>query len=700
MIFLLWEPGSLALALGPSDVPIEPLNDAIMATPSEVANMADWSVAAFASGESIRPPAEGARQSSKQDSPLLLTPAAGPFSFVFGGKPSCELLKNWKRTACAKDLPDSVRHQVGWTDSNSGLRVAAEVVVYKRYPAVDWVLRFENTGKQDTPILEQIEALDVTLGTGRLEQPGILHHLAGDDCSERSFLPLTSQLHAGGNIRLAPNGGRSSNGTFPFFNFAYENRGLFTAIGWTGQWAASYQRDVAGPTRLRAGMERTHLRLHPGEAIRTPRILLMAWQGDLLAAHNRFRRLMLYHYTPKEQSRPLAVPIFWQGYDRYNGHPTWPTEAGQCQAAEIAAKTGCDFLWLDAAWFPGNFPNGVGNWTCKPKEFPLGLKPVSDACHRLGLKFIVWFEPERVAAGTKIAQEHPEFVFGGANGGLFKLNDSVARRWLTDLLVERIGEFGMDWYRNDFNIDPLPFWRQNDATDRQGMTEIRYVEGHYAMWDEMIARHPRLFIDNCASGGRRIDLETIQRSIALWRSDTACGSGRGDWHQAQAFGMNYYLPLHQICAWTPDSYEMRSTSGAGAIVQFAYLDGQFSIETARQAVAEVKENQKYFYGDFYPLSECSTDPTQFLAYQVHRADLRAGLVLAFRRAKCNVSAIRVALGGIEPEAECRVELFDEQRKKTSKTMSGRTLATDLALIIPQRGASLLVRYRETGRHRK
>ena len=174
-------------------------------------------------------------------------------------------------------------------------------------------------------------------------------------------------------------------------------------------------------------MERTHLRLHPGEAIRSPRILLLAWQGDLLAAHNRFRRLMLYHYVPKEQSRPLAMPIFWQCYDRYHGHPTWPSEAGQCQAAQVAAKTGCDFLWLDAAWFPGDFPNGVGNWTCKPKEFPRGLKPVSDECHRLGLKFIVWFEPERVAAGTQIAREHPEFVFGGANGGLFKLNNPVAR---------------------------------------------------------------------------------------------------------------------------------------------------------------------------------------------------------------------------------------------------------------------------------
>jgi alpha-galactosidase len=693
-ILLLGPIGSLAFALELSDVPIAPPTDAIMATPDETANVADWAATVFTGKELRQTAFQGKQTSGGRDSSSLLRPAGPPFSFVLGGRQSSELLKSWKRTTEARDLLDEARYHTVWTDSNTGLRVAVEVVVYKRYAAIDWVLRFENAGKLDTPIIENIQALDIPLATRQPEQPGTLYHLAGDDCSERSFMPITSQLPSGDKIHLAPNGGRSSNGTFPFFNLAYQKQGLFTAIGWTGQWAADYERDASGQIHLHAGMERTHLRLHPGETIRSPRILLMAWQGDLLASHNRFRRLMLYHYVPKQLSRPLAMPVFWQCYDRYNGHPIWPSEAGQRHAADCAAKAGCDFLWLDAAWFPGNFPNGVGNWSCKPKEFPNGLKPVSDACHRLGLKFIVWFEPERVAAGTQIAQEHPEFVFGGANGGLFKLNDPAARRWLTDLLAKRINEFGMDWYRNDFNIDPLAFWRQNDPPDRQGMTEIRYVEGHYAMWDELMVRHPGLLIDNCASGGRRIDLETIQRSVALWRSDTACGPGRSDWHQAQAFGMNYYLPLHEICAWTPDAYEMRSTAGAGAIVQFAFLDAGFSIEAARQAIGEAKENQKYFYGDFFPLSKCSTDPNQFLAYQVHRADLRAGLVLAFRRAKCESSEIKVGLGGIDPASDYEVAFIDEKRQKTTKTMSGRELTTDMPLVIPQRGASLLVRYCE------
>lgn len=38
--------------------------------------------------------------------------------------------------------------------------------------------------------------------------------------------------------------------------------------GWTGQWAATFERTAAGLTHLRAGMEKTHLVLHPGERIR------------------------------------------------------------------------------------------------------------------------------------------------------------------------------------------------------------------------------------------------------------------------------------------------------------------------------------------------------------------------------------------------------------------------------------------------
>ncbi|MCA9446988.1 MAG: NPCBM/NEW2 domain-containing protein, partial [Candidatus Omnitrophica bacterium] len=374
----------------------------------------------------------------EKQSTFLIDTTAIPISFTYGGISSSELLKKWNRTTESKDSGDRIIRTSRWDDPETGLRLEVVASSFKRYPAVEWIAYFENRGQQDSPILENIQALDVTLRTGNTKRAAILHQIAGDDCSERSYSPIETKFEAGNSIEFVPVAGRSSNGTFPFFNFEYRDQGLIAAIGWSGQWAASLDRPQSGLTRLAAGMEQTHLLLHPGERIRTPRILLMTWKGNRVQSHNRFRRLMLFHYAPKEDGHPVRLPIVSQCFDRYSWtKPEWATEAGQINAARFAHDIGCDTHWLDAAWFKDGFPHGVGNWEAEPKRFPKGLKPVSDACHRMGLKFVLWFEPERVAAGSMIATEHPDFVFGGEKGGLFKLNDPEARRWLTELLSKR-----------------------------------------------------------------------------------------------------------------------------------------------------------------------------------------------------------------------------------------------------------------------
>ena len=708
----MWCAGSIAWASDATDAPREPLDDAIMAAPSEAGNVADWTKASFlvVGGKGTVPsfvaPTPGVVPDHKNGTvPFRAPGAAGsvlasapPFSFRYGGVESAELLKTWSRKTVSTDAADRVRHHVTWSDPKSGLQVTAVVSNFKRYPAADWVLYFENQGRHDTPILENIQALDVVLQTSAAKEAVILHQLTGDQCNEHSFLPIATILEAGKSFCMAPQGGRPSNtSAFPFFNLQYGSRGMIVAIGWSGQWAARLQRSAAGPTRLQAGMEKTHLVLHPGERIRSPRILLMPWSGDRIAAHQRFRRLLMFHYAPKLAGRPLQLPFAAQCFDRYSwSRPNWSTEAGQIAAAKVSHDVGCTYHWLDAAWFPFGFPNGVGSWFCDAKKFPRGLKPVSDACHRDGLKFILWFEPERVAKGSQIAKEHPEFVFGGEEGGLFNLGDPAARRWLTDLLSQRITEFGLDVYRNDFNIDPLDFWRRHDAADRQGMTEIRYVEGQYAMWDELIARHPGLWIDNCASGGRRIDLETCMRSVPLWRSDTSCSPGHPLWNQTQTQGLALYIPLFTACCWSPDGYDMRSAATGGLICQFDYLSEKFPMEQAKAALAEVKENQKYWYGDFYPLTDASLSSDVWAAYQFHRADLHAGIVLAFRRGDSRYTGLSVKPGEINPAANYAVEFLDDARHRVERTIPGHEIADGLELRLPRKHASLLLRYRELG----
>ena len=250
------------------------------------------------------------------------------------------------------------------------------------------------------------------------------------------------------------------------------------AIGWTGQWALSVQRPAGGELVLQAGQQQTRFKLLPGESVRTPRILLVSWRGDdRLRGHNLLRRLLLAHYVPRIDGRvvmPLLTQNTWEVFKA--GNET--TEQNQLEAIARMPAMGLEGYWLDAGWFEGGWPGGAGSWVPRKDHFPRGLRPLGDAAHKSGLKFVLWFEPERVADGSRIAREHPLWLLsrkgGGQNlecaGRLFNLGDPAARRWMTDQLSKCIADWGVDVYRQDRNFYPFHFWRDKDSPDRQGIT--------------------------------------------------------------------------------------------------------------------------------------------------------------------------------------------------------------------------------------
>ena len=134
--------------------------------------------------------------------------AAIPFSFRLGGQPSASFLPEWRQAATTNETSTRTVREVVWTDPKTALRVNAAVVAFKRYPAAEWVLSFENLGDRDTPPIEEVQALDVQLRTSCAEEPVRLHHLIGDVCSERSFLPQETEVEQGKPVTLAPKGGR------------------------------------------------------------------------------------------------------------------------------------------------------------------------------------------------------------------------------------------------------------------------------------------------------------------------------------------------------------------------------------------------------------------------------------------------------------------------------------------------------------
>ena len=630
-----------------------------------------------------------------------------PFSFQYGGVHSSELLPHWTFSEKSQKLADRTQAEYRWLDPKTGLAVTAVVETFDQYPAVDWLLYFENTGDKETPLLENVAAADVDVGFRALERqnPVRIHTLTGDNCDKYSWLTAAHDISPNGSRTFHPRNGRSSNGAFPFWNLQVgdddsASSGIFIGLGWSGQWKAAFQRDDKGQTKFSAGMEHLSTVLTPGEKIRSPRFLLMQWEGDRQLSHVQFRRLLMYHYAPKRpDGRPIQMPIAGQTFDRYfypqAGRPTWGTFAGQVDYLDVIHRAGCDTLWYDAGWFfplEGQWWTGVGNWfNADPTRFPNGLKPLADLVHERNMRFVLWFEPERVAKGSRMADEYSQYIFGGKEGGLFKLNDLEAREFITQLIGDRVGEFGLDVLRVDFNIDPLPFWRNNDSPNRQGMTEIRYVEGHYAMWDTILERFPGLWIDNCASGGRRIDLETTKRSVPLWRSDTCCYPNNENLDQNQQAGLMQYLPLFTGSAWESDPYTARSSTSMGLIVHYGFLDPDYQEKRAQDSILETHVNQKIWYGDFYPMSETDPELRGWTAYQVHRSDLDAGIAVFFRRDLSPYPTFQASLRSIDPDADYQVELRPNYTDTKTLQMKGSELK-DYEARLPEKRSSLMLRY--------
>ena len=328
----------------------------------------------------------------------------------------------------------------------------------------------------------------------------------------------------------------------PYFNLAWPGRGVIFALGWPGQWSLDLSRDQSTQVRVKGGQELTHFWLAPGEEVRTPLAVVQFWDGDWIDGQNLWRRWMIGHNLPRPGGK-LPAPFVSGGSGRYTIEMQYATEQNQKQYIDQTLHDGIpiDHWWMDAGWYP--FTVGwwkTGTWDPDPKRFPNGIKAVSDYAHAKHLKVILWFEPERVTEGSWLDQHHPEWLLGpDGKDKLLDLGNPEALHWLVDHVSGMIAEDGIDIYRQDFNFPPLEIWRSHDSPDRQGITEIKHVEGYLAYFDELRRRFPNLLIDTCASGGRRNDLETLRRAVPLWRSDYPY---KPISQQGQTYGLSLWIP--------------------------------------------------------------------------------------------------------------------------------------------------------------
>ena len=273
------------------------------------------------------------------------------------------------------------------------------------------------------------------------------------------------------------------------------------------------------------------------------------------------------------------------------------------------------------------------------------------------------------------------------------LGNADAWQYCYDTLSDLIERIGVDGYRQDFNMSPLPYWRHNDAEHRKGITEIKHINGLYRLWDALLERFPQLLIDNCASGGRRIDIEMLRRSIPLWRSDFQCPANYDiEASQIHNQTFNTWMPYSGTGSGRAyDPYRIRSAYGASLATNWSYSQRDTFADTAektefiRKYTSEYLKVRPYFSEDFYPLTAVSSALDTWCATQFDRPSHHDGVLLIFRREASPYETAVFPLFAIEENAA--YELTDADGG--TQILSGKELSDGLTISISRRESKVL-----------
>jgi alpha-galactosidase len=720
-------------------------------------------------GLAVEPSADELAAAAAQPAPA--------FSFTYGGRPSAALLRSWKPAgdaACTTwQGPDGfwVRRNVSDFAASHAARV--------------WVLDFGFDGGGRAEILVLPLPADLAWADHSATGP-MLHYADGSNQSVADFQPHT--LHplppAAAPKTFVPRGGRSSDGTMPYWNLESGDAQAMSwmlAVGWTGTWRASFSRTCPGAagagcrTAFSAGMNTTRIRLRAGETIRTPAVAQLAYSAATPTGahrgHNLWRRFMLAELSPRPEDgkgstlsemMPRALSSAAMDWNTFNTS----NQEDFAHAMHAGFGDSVDTYWMDAGW-DGAFPYVQGNWTPDPTRFPpppgcmhpsCGLEPLAAALKAQGTRYLLWAEPERVMPGTELYAK-PEWLLTaslprdnptciGIEGcymipdhwRLLDFGNPDAHAWAVERFSGLVKNLSLAIYRQDSNIDPLFYWWTGEATDRQGMTEIKYVTGMYSYWDELQRRHPSLILDSCASGGRRLDFEAMRRMVVLTPSDDMWDDGVS---QAQSYGLARWLPLAGAPgSVSPSNYSFRSgMSSSSTQVPSLYNNcGGTTVTACTAAFADWRKEleqwgavRHLFHQDFYPLTRWSTRTCtplwancsqcsqcnmccpgapvdawdeDWIAWQLHSdGDAGAmpvrgheGLVLAFRRtARQGTPSLSVHLFGLDAGAKYEMwQLWDSaEPAKVVASGSGAEWMTGGGVPLAAGGApaALVMRYK-------
>lgn len=203
-----------------------------------------------------------------------------------------------------------------------------------------------------------------------------------------------------------------------------------------------------------------------------------------------------------------------------------PTAEKEFPLIDAAAEAGCEYFCIDAGWYADGFWwDWVGEWQESKKRFPNGLREVTDYIRKKGLIPGVWLEIEVMGIKCPLADKLPDDWFFTRHGkrvydrSRYQLDfrNPDVRAHCDEVIDRLVNTYGVGYIKMDYNIEPGIGTEHNSDSCGDGLLE--HQRAYIAWLDGVFERHPQLIIENCSSGGLRMDYAMLSRYSIQSTSD-------------------------------------------------------------------------------------------------------------------------------------------------------------------------------------
>lgn len=299
------------------------------------------------------------------------------------------------------------------------------------------------------------------------------------------------------------------------------------SLVYSGNFLAQADVDPYHVTRVTMGIHPQNFSwtLRPGETFATPEAVMVYSDRGLNGMSQAFHTLYrsrLARGVWRDAVRPVLVNNWEATYFDFN-------EEKLLALATEAKALGIELFVLDDGWFRNRSSDetGLGDWEVDTAKLPGGLKGFGEKLNAMGLQFGLWIEPEMVNPGTRLWQEHPDWVLHqpgrrplpSRHQYVLDCSNPAVVDYLYDRLTALLDGAPVGYIKWDMNRSISDAFSCAAGPEGQGAVLHRYILGVYRLYQRLIDRYPRILFESCSSGGARFDPGMLYYAPQCWASD-------------------------------------------------------------------------------------------------------------------------------------------------------------------------------------